>query len=360
MSPDPVVPGWSVTAPAPAEPIEPRDAPTLSVVITYYRGEQVICDAVRSVLEQTVQPSEIVICDDGSPDDLQAALGPLCADVKVVRKENGGTGSAMNAAIRASSGDYVVQLDQDDAFLPRRLEAIAATLAARPDVDIVATDAVVEMAGTPITTLGAINPYPKSNQRTAMLHTCTFLWPAVRRSLVLAAGGYDESFKAIEDWDCFMRLVLGGAVTAYVHEPLYRWRLTPDSRSARNRVAHLQDQVHLTEKALSQFRLDPAERAAAESLLAGRRRWLAREQARRAVETRAPDARRRSFELMRGKGFDRATRAKASVAVLSPMLARRFIARRRARTDPAVEALAQRGFEWSGVSLAGGSSVLSA
>ena len=94
----------------------------------------VIADAVRSVMEQTVQPYEIVICDDGSPDDLDAGLGDLKDQVKIVRKENGGTGSALNAAAGAASGDYVVQLDVDDVFMPRRLEAISAVLTTRPDV----------------------------------------------------------------------------------------------------------------------------------------------------------------------------------------------------------------------------------
>lgn len=344
VRPEQLIAGWRVTAPPPAGPIEPRDAPTLSVIITYYRGERLICDAVRSVLEQTVRPHEIVICDDGSPDDLEAALGPLRDAVKIVRKENGGTGSALNAAARAASGAYVMQLDQDDAYLPRRVEVVAAVLAARPDLDIVATDAVIELDGTPVTTLGEVNPFPQADQRTALLTTCTFLWPTVRRSVVLDAGGWDESFKAIEDWDCALRLVLGGAVMAYVHEPLYRWRLTPGSRSSSNRVAHLEDQVHLTEKALSESRLDPGERGVAESLLAGRRRLLAREQARRAVETHAPDARSRSLQLVIGGGFDRATRVKGAVATLSPRLAARFVARRREGTDPTVEALAQRGF----------------
>jgi hypothetical protein len=317
-------------------------------VITYYRGERVICDAVQSVLEQTVAPHEIVVCDDGSPDDLGSALGTLREEVKIVRKENGGTGSALNAAVRAAGGEYIVQLDQDDAFLPRRLESIGAVLAERPDLDIVATDAIVEQADEPVTTFEAMNPFPQTDQRIAIMQTATFLWPAVRRSLVLAAGGWDESFMVMEDWECWVRLVLGGALAAYIHEPLYRWRLTPGSRSSSDRVAHAQDQVHLTEKVLSGSPLDPAERSAAESLLAERRRLLAREQARRAIETRAPDARSRSLRLLTGKGFDRATRAKAVMAVLSPDVAERFVRRRSEHADPTIEALAKRGFRISG------------
>jgi glycosyltransferase involved in cell wall biosynthesis len=319
-------------------------SPTLSVVIPYYRGEHVICEAVESVLAQTLQPSEIVICDDGSPDDLRTALGSLCAQVKIVRKDNGGIASAMNALTDAASGDYLVQLDQDDAFMPRRLEAIAATLAARPEVDVVATDAIVEHDGKTVTILDPASHFPEDEQRTAILHECTFLWPAIRRSLLVEVGGYDESFAVMQDWECFVRLVLSGAVMAFVHEPLYRWRLTPGSRSSSDRLANIEAQIQMTSKILSGSQLSAEERKAAQALLAARRRWLAREQARHAVQTHAGDARGRSLQLVLGSGFDRASRVKAAIAVLSPGIAARFLEGRRERTDPAIEALAQRGF----------------
>lgn len=319
-------------------------SPTLSVVIPYYRGEHVICEAVESVLAQTLQPSEIVICDDGSPDDLRAALGSLCQQVKIVRKDNGGIASAMNALTDAASGDYLVQLDQDDAFMPRRLEAIAATLAARPEVDVVATDAIVEHNSATVTILDPASHFPEDEQRTAILHECTFLWPAIRRSLLVEVGGYDESFAVMQDWECFVRLVLSGALIAFVHEPLYRWRLTPGSRSSSDRLANIEAQIQMTSKILSGSQLSAEERKAAQALLAARRRWLLREQARHAVQTHAADARRRSLQLVLGSGFDRASRMKAAVAVLSPSIAARFLEGRRERTDPAIEALAQRGF----------------
>jgi cellulose synthase/poly-beta-1,6-N-acetylglucosamine synthase-like glycosyltransferase len=355
----PEVPGWNVTIPLagrgeeadlPEPPPEPPfrsptpAAPTLSVVIPYYRGEHVIRAAVQSVLEQTVAPSEIVICDDGSPDDLKAALGPLLGEVKIVRKDNGGISSAMNAATVASSGDYLVQLDQDDAFLPRRLEAIAATLAARPDIDVVVTGAIVEHEGSQVTVLDPASRVRDGNQRAAILGDCTILWPAVRRSLLIELGGYDESFEVMQDWECFVRLVYAGALTAFVQEPLYRWRLTPGSRSSRDRLANIEAQIRMTSKVIAESSLSPDERAGADSLLAARRRWLVREEARHAVQAHAPDARRRSLKLVTGAGFDRASRAKAAVAVLAPGVAARFLAQRRARADPAIEALTQRGF----------------
>lgn len=323
------------------------DRPALSVVIPYYRGAETIREAVQSVVDQTLQPDEIVICDDGSPDDLEAALGPLRERVEIVRKENGGISSAMNAATLATSGEFLVQLDQDDVFLPRRLEAIAATIAAHPEADVVATDAFIEYAGERVARLAELHPFPAAGQRKALLTSCFVLWPAIRRSRLLAIGGYDDSFAVMQDWECFIRLALDGAGIAYVDEPLYRWRLTPGSRSSEDGVANAEALIQMTTKTLANPNLEPFEQVIVQKALASHYRRMALERAHLAVETGAAGARRRSLELLAGSGFSLSTRVKAAVAVLSPRLAREFIERRRDR-DPGGDALAQRGFQRSG------------
>jgi Glycosyl transferase family 2 len=323
------------------------DRPTLSVVIPYYRGAEVIREAVQSVADQTLQPDEIVICDDGSPDDLEAALGPLRERVEIVRKENGGISSAMNAAARAASGEFLVQLDQDDVFPPRRLEAIAAAIAAHPEADVVATDALIEYAGEPVARLAELHPFPATGQRKALLTSCFVLWPAIRLSRLLAIGGYDESFAVMQDWECFIRLALDGAAIAYVDEPLYRWRLMPGSRSSKDGVANAEALIRMTTKTLANPNLEPDERGVVQKALASHHRRMALERAHLAVEGGAAHARRPSLELLVGRGFSASTRAKAAVAVLSPRLAREFIERRRDRA-PGWDALAQRGFQPSG------------
>ena len=176
--------GWDVTVPD-REGAVAGEPPRLSVMITYYKGEDMVADAVRSALAQTVPPHEIVICDDGSPDDLDAGLGELREHVKIVRKENGGTGSALNAAAGAASGDYVVQLDVDDVFEPRRLEAISAVLTQRPDVDMLGTDAVIEYEGAALCELSEIDPFPETDEREGMLHD---LHRSVARGAALAGA----------------------------------------------------------------------------------------------------------------------------------------------------------------------------
>ncbi len=319
------------------------DRPRLSVIIPYYRGADSIGEAVASVRAQTLAADEIVIVDDGSPDDLEAALGEAAAGIKIVRKPNGGISSAMNAATEAASGDFLVQLDQDDVFMPGRLEAVAAAAGANPEADVIATDAIVEFDGADVARIGALSPLEVPDPREAILRRCYILWPAVRRTRLQAIGGYDESFPVMQDWDCFIRLLISGAPVAVVPEPLYRWRLTPGSRSSSDGVENAEALIRLMEKTAGNPDLRPSERQIVAENLASQHRRMALERAHLAVETGARDARRRSLDLVTGAGFSLSSRVKAAVAVVSPRLAARFIEARAAR-DPGAEALSRRGF----------------
>lgn len=320
-----------------------QGGPSLSVVIPYYCGADVISDAVASVRDQTLAPAEIVIVDDGSPDDLEAALGDAAAGITIVHKANGGISSAMNAATEAARGEFLVQLDQDDVFFPGRLEAISAASAARPEADVIATDAVVEFDGEEVARIGAMQELEVADPRDAILRRCYILWPAIRRSNLIAVGGYDESFAVMQDWDCFIRLLLAGAEVAVLPEPLYRWRLTPGSRSSSDGIENAEALIRLMSKTLENPDLRPLERRLVAGSLASQHRRMALERAHLAVETRSTEARRRSLELVTGRGFSASTRAKAAVAVASPRLSAHFIDRRAAR-NPGVEALSRRGF----------------
>ncbi len=294
------------------------------------------------MLAQTLAADEIVIVDDGSPDDLEAALGELVGAVRIVRQENGGISAAMNAATEAAGGEWIVQLDQDDAFFPTRLEAIEAAIDDNPECDIVATGAVIELGGEAVRTL-EIPSYPPAEQRLAIIGDCYFLWPAVRRTRLMAVGGYDTDFAVMQDWECFIRLVLDGALTAVVPEPLYRWRLTPGSRSSSSGLENADALVRLMEKTLGNPSLDAAEREAVDKALAAQRMRVTLERANHAVRSGSPEARRRSLAVAGDSAFMATTRAKAAIAVLAPALARWLISHR-SRLDPGGEALRARGF----------------
>jgi glycosyltransferase involved in cell wall biosynthesis len=91
--------------------------PLLSVVIPVYKVEKYIDECLNSVLKQTYSNIEIILVDDGSPDNCPQ----ICDDyakkddrIKVIHKKNGGASSARNVGMGVLSGDYFIFLDSDD------------------------------------------------------------------------------------------------------------------------------------------------------------------------------------------------------------------------------------------------------
>lgn len=91
--------------------------PQISIIVPVYKVERYIEKCVHSILKQTFAGFELILVDDGSPDD----CGKICDDfalkdhrVKVIHKPNGGLSSARNAGIQAAKGDYIAFVDSDD------------------------------------------------------------------------------------------------------------------------------------------------------------------------------------------------------------------------------------------------------
>src|ERR1700728_1366179 len=95
---------------------------SVSVIIPYYRAQETIARAVRSVLTQTYPPSEIIVVADGSPDDPSEELKGFGSAVTLIRKRNGGAASARNSGIDHAQGEWIAFLDADDHWEPSKLE----------------------------------------------------------------------------------------------------------------------------------------------------------------------------------------------------------------------------------------------
>ena len=102
--------------------------------------------------------------------------------------------------------------------------------AARPDLDILATDCLLVADGVVTRRYHEpYNPFHTDDQRRAILRQNWIASPAVRRRTWLDAGGYDESIRYGADWECWIRLILGGARAGLVDEPYFCYRQRPDS-----------------------------------------------------------------------------------------------------------------------------------
>jgi glycosyltransferase involved in cell wall biosynthesis len=249
-----------VLALPPARAIRPAARPTFSVVIAAYQAADTVGEAVASALAQTFPAYEVIVVDDGSTDDLSRALSPFGESIRLIRKENGGSASARNAGLEAASGDFFAMLDADDVYGPRRLEVLAELAAARPDTDILTTDAALVVDQREVGRLHAHAPFVAAEQRTAILRTCFVgASPAVRSSRLREIGGFDETLRIAYDWDCWLRLILDGSVGALVDEPHLEYRQHPGSLTT-ERVGALWERVRLLEKAQHHASLSPEER----------------------------------------------------------------------------------------------------
>ena len=100
----------------------------ISIVLATYNGARYIREQIDSVLAQTIQDFELVVCDDGSTDDTVSILRDYALKDKrihvYVNDHNLGFKKNFENAISKSIGDYVALCDQDDIWLPDHLEII--------------------------------------------------------------------------------------------------------------------------------------------------------------------------------------------------------------------------------------------
>jgi len=102
-------------------------SPKISIIVPVYKVEKYIHKCVDSILNQTFKEFELILVDDGSPDN----CGNICDEyvnkderVKVIHKENGGLSSARNAGIDIAKGEYIGFVDSDDYIEPDMYEIL--------------------------------------------------------------------------------------------------------------------------------------------------------------------------------------------------------------------------------------------
>jgi glycosyltransferase involved in cell wall biosynthesis len=256
----------------------------------------------------------------------RGALAPFGDRITLIRKENGGPASAYNAAVRAARCDFVVQTDHDDTFLPERLEAIAAVAVARPDIDVIATDAAMELDGKAVGRYNELNPFRVDDQRAAALSYCFFGWPAIRRTALLAVGGFDESLRIAFDWDCWVRLILNGSRVALIDEPLYRFRLVGGSVSS-DTAKNLGEDAIVLQRLRSDPRLSRDEQLIVEQSIRDRKQYIELREAKEALLLHRSGARRLALRVCRGSHHSARARVKAGISAVAPGLARRVLRR---------------------------------
>jgi glycosyltransferase involved in cell wall biosynthesis len=198
--------------------------PLLSAVIPTRNRAGMVCEAVESALCQRDGEVEVIVVDDASTDDTANVLARTFASrIRLVRlPERRGAGAARNAGVRLASGELVAFLDDDDLWLPGKLDAELHVFERFPDAEAVVSDSLTFVNGQAADkTFFARNGLLAATKgQVRWAHECRWLWTnslngvamcsiTLRRRAVDRLGldmWFAEDLVSCEDWELEMRV----------------------------------------------------------------------------------------------------------------------------------------------------------
>ena len=201
---------------------------SVSVVIPAYNYGRFIGEAIRSVLEQTHPPSEIIVVDDGSTDETAAVVGAFGDAVRYIRQDNAGVCAARNRGVSESTGELVAFLDADDTWEPTNLEKQLAAFASDEEIALVHC----AMSEFDDETGETIRVYMEGGEEGVADNLLLWEGPVivgpgggitVSRKAFDRVGGFDTRMKVGEDWDFCYRVARLFKI-GFVAEPLLNYR----------------------------------------------------------------------------------------------------------------------------------------
>lgn len=113
--------------------------PFVSCIVPVFNGERYVQQALESIHNQTYEPLEIIVVDDGSTDNTKALVKSLEIPVQYIEQTNMGPAAARNHGISLANGDFVAFLDSDDLWHQEKLTKQIARFQSRPEVEVCIT-----------------------------------------------------------------------------------------------------------------------------------------------------------------------------------------------------------------------------
>ena len=206
--------------------------PLVSVIIPNYNHAQYVGDAIWSVLTQEYRNFEIIVVDDGSTDNSREVIAQFGDKVQYIHQKNAGLSAARNTGIKASKGVLIGVLDADDMYESIFLSTLVVTLQENPDADgVYCGYQFVDHKNNLLPQIEA-RPVDHDKLYDALLDGNFFVPESIflRRYVYDNVGLFDETLRACEDWDVWLRVTKKYKI---VHSPniLTRHRILPGSMS---------------------------------------------------------------------------------------------------------------------------------
>lgn len=224
----------------------------VSVIITCYKYAHFLPYAMDSVLGQTHRNLEVIMVNDGSPDNTDEVMQRYLADPRVlyVKQENAGQAVAKNNGIERATGDFIAFLDADDVWALDKLEK-QLPLFKTPRVGVVYSRVkYMDESGRPISMETRDLLAPRSGwiaQHIFKDNLIPFCATIVRRECFDNVGVMDTSFRMGIDWDLWLRMSVHYQFD-YVDEPLLTYRVGHAGQMSKNFAVREQDTMRIMQK----------------------------------------------------------------------------------------------------------------
>ena len=201
----------------------------ISVIIPSHNRSAMLREAIDSVLRQNLSQTEVIVCDDGSSEDLAAVCHSYAdAGTKVIWSGTWaclGAQVARNRGMALAQGEFVLFLDSDDVLADGGLEALLRLLEEDPTLDyaygkVVQTDEALQpLGGRPI--IG--EPFVEAPIEVAGYHW-SIMGVAYRRKFLEKVGPWNEELTGSQDWEYQARVKLAGGKERFVDRVVGYWR----------------------------------------------------------------------------------------------------------------------------------------
>lgn len=199
--------------------------PKVSIIMATYNCESTVSKSIDSILNQTYQDWEFVICDDCSTDNTFEILNEYkrkCQKIVLLRNEkNSKLSFSLNKCLKVAKGEYIARMDGDDESYPTRFEKQVAFLDAHPEYAVVGTAMVPfnEKGDCPTRYAKEIPNERDMLSRSPFFHATIMM----RKSAYDAVGGYCVSKRTerAQDYDMWFRFFAKGLKGYSLQEGLY-------------------------------------------------------------------------------------------------------------------------------------------
>ena len=179
----------------------------ISVIIPTFNRRKNLNRTINSVLNQTFQPFEIIVVDDGSTDGTKEWIPYYYPNIKYIYQSNAGVSAARNKGINIAKGDWLAFLDSDDEWFPKKLEKQRKVLNENPDGVFCHTNEIWIKNGIRINQ-GKRHQKFGGNIFELCLNFCLISPSSVvlNKSILKEVGVFDEKMPICEDYDLWLRI----------------------------------------------------------------------------------------------------------------------------------------------------------